>query len=397
MICVGIDAASDKHDVCIMNNDGQTYKKVFTIHNNASEYKKLLTVIDEARKLWNDSNVSIGIESTGVYSSTLVNYLTKFEDLEIIYINPVLTNMFVRSESIHYAKTDKSDAKSICMFLLDKRKRLYTYTPPSYTILEMKSLGREIRDVSKSITNRTNRLSGIMHVVFPEFFKVFNSIKGTTCLEYLRIYPTPNMIVKKRTLNDIYKNLDKRGNKVNGLDNLIGLAKETIGKYTESDAIVIRCLAEQLQQLNTQKETMLKRMDTLANKHAKALLTIPGIGPHNACVIMGEIGDISNFRGYESLTCYAGINPYVYQSGKYEAKNTRMTKKGSPYLRNALILASRIIVMNDDKFKNYYEKKINEGKHYNTAICHVAKKLTRLIYHILKTGEVYDKSKVVLN
>lgn len=393
MICVGIDAASEKHDVCIMNQEGEIFKRIFTIHNNKTEYKKLLNEIEAAKKFWNDSKISIGIESTGVYSETLVNYLSKIEAYEIIYINPILTNMFQHSEVIHYAKTDKIDAKGICIFLSDKRKRLYTYTPPSYTILEMKSLGREMSHLNKQINKVVNRLSGILHIVFPEFFQVFDKVKGTTCLEYLRLYPTPDMIVRKHSLDDVYNKLNSRGRRIDNLDNLINLAKETVGHSTKSDAISIRFLASQLQLLYSQKEAMIDRMDTLVAENAMNLAWIPGMGAITACTIMGEIGDISNFHRADSLVAYAGINPMVYQSGKYEAKGLSMSKKGSSYLRNAIILVSRLIIQYDEKFKAYYEKKRAEGKTYNVAIGHVSNKLTRVIYHILKYNEPYDETK----
>ena len=393
MICVGIDAASDKHDVCIMNQEGEIFKRIFTIHNSKTEYKKLLNEIEAAKKFWNDSKVSIGIESTGVYSETLVNYLSKIEAYEIIYINPILTNMFQHSEVIHYAKTDKIDAKNICIFLSDKRKRLYTYTPPSYTILEMRSLGREMNHLNKQINKTVNRLSGMLHIVFPEFFQVFDKIKGATCLEYLRLYPTPDMIVRKHSLDDVCNKLDGRGRKIDNLDNLINLAKETIGHFTKSDAISIRFLASQLQLLYSQKEEMIDRMDSLVADNAMNLAWIPGMGPITACTIMGEIGDISNFHGADSLVAYAGINPMVYQSGKYEAKGLSVSKKGSSYLRNAIILVSRLIIKYDEKFKTYYEKKRAEGKTYNVAIGHVSNKLTRVIYHILKYNEPYNETK----
>ena len=134
-------------------------------------------------------------------------------------------------------------------------------------------------------------------------------------------------------------------------------------------------------------------MDILATENAMNLTRIPGIGAITACTIMGEIGDISNFRGADSLVAYAGINPMVYQSGKYEAKRLSMSKKGSSYLRNAIILVSRLIVQYDEKFKTYYEKKRAEGKSYNVAIGHVSNKLTRVIYHILKYNEPYDETK----
>lgn len=393
MLCVGIDTASDKHDVCIMNQEGEIFKRIFTIHNNKTEYEKLFNEIESAKKFWNDSKVCIGIESTGVYSETLVNYLSKIEAYEIIYINPILTNMFQHSEIIHYAKTDKIDAKGICIFLSDKRKRLYTYTPPSYTILEMRSLGREINHLNKQINKTVNRLTGMLHVVFPEFFQVFDKVKGLTCLEYLRLYPTPDMIVRKHSLNDVYKKLDGRGRKIENLNNLIHFAKETIGNSTKSDAIAISFLASQLQLSYSQKEALIDRMDILVNENAMNLTQIPGIGAITACTIMGEIGDISNFRGADSLVAYAGINPMVYQSGKYEAKGLSMSKKGSSYLRNAIILVSRLIIQYDEKFKTYYEKKRAEGKSYNVAIGHVSNKLTRVIYHILKYNEPYDETK----
>ena len=393
MICVGIDAASEKHDVCIMNQEGEIFKRIFTIHNNKTEYKKLLNEIEAAKKFWNDSKVSIGIESTGVYSETLVNYLSKIEAYEIIYINPILTNMFQHSEVIHYAKTDKIDAKGICMFLSDKRKRLYTYTLPSYTIQEMKSLGREMNHLNKQINKTINRLTGLLHVVFPEFFEVFDKVKGMTCLEYLRLYPTPDMIVRKRSLDDVYKKLNNRGRKIDNLDSLINLAKETIGHFSKSDAITISFLASQLQLFYSQKEAMVDRMDTLVSENAMNLAWIPGMGAITACTVMGEIGDISNFHGADSLVAYAGINPMVYQSGKYDAKGLAMSKKGSSYLRNAIILVSRLIIHHDEKFKAYYEKKRAEGKSYNVAIGHVSNKLTRVIYHILKYNEPYDETK----
>lgn len=393
MICVGIDAASQKHDICIMNHDGEIFKRIFTIKNGKTEYKKLLNEIEAAKKFWKDSKVCIGIESTGVYSETLIDYLSKIEAYEIIYINPILTNMFQHSEVIHYAKTDKIDAKGICLFLLDKHKRLYTYTRPSYTILEMKSLGREMSHLNKQISKTTNRLTGILHIVFPEFFQVFDKVNGTTCLEYLRLYPTPNMIVRKRSLDDVYSKINVRGRRVNNLDNLINLAKETIGHSTKSDAISISFLASQLQLLCSQKEAMIDRMDTLVAENAMNLAWIPGMGPITACTIMGEIGDISNFHGADSLVAYAGINPIVYESGKFKATRLSISKKGSPYLRNAIYMVARSIVRYDHKFEKYYTKKRNEGKHYNVALGHVSNKLTRVIYHILKYNEPYDETK----
>ena len=168
MIYVGIDAASKKHDVCILNQNGEIYKKIFTIGNNKSDYKRLESEIDNAKNFWNDTKVSIGIESTGVYSESLVNFLSLNTENKVVYINPILTNMFQLSQTIHYAKTDKIDASGICKYLMSKGSRLFTYTQPSYAIQEMKSLGRLMHVLNKQIVKNLNNLSGKIHIVFPE-------------------------------------------------------------------------------------------------------------------------------------------------------------------------------------------------------------------------------------
>ena len=185
-----------------------------------------------------------------------------------------------------------------------------------------------------------------------------------------------------------FPKLEKRSRQID-LNRLIPLAKETIGTFNESDKISISFLAQQIKMLYKQKEIMIERMNELVNQEAQNLLTIPGMGANLACTIYGEIGNINNFNGPDSLVAFAGLNPFVYQSGKYEAKGLSMSKRGSSYLRNSIILASRLIVRKNPVFKDYFEKKRSEGKHYNNAIGHVATKLIRVIYHMLKYNESF--------
>lgn len=390
MFYVGIDVASEKHDVCIMNGEGEIFRGIFTIRNCKTEYKKLLSTINEAKKFWNDSKVSIGIESTGVYSAVLVNYLSEIEDLDIVYINPILTNMFQHSERVHYAKTDAIDAKGICMYLSSKSKRLLTYTKPSYHISEIKTLSRETKKIGKQINKTANHLKGMIHTVFPEFFECIHDICTDTAVEILIKYPTPDLLKKKRNFEDIKKNLNQ-GKRIN-LDPLINLANNSIGSFNDSDKIIISGLAKTLQMFMEQKKKYVKQLDILARKYCENLLSVPGIGPINACAIMGEIGNIDNFHGYESIISYAGMNPIVYESGKYKGDGLSISKKGSPYLRNAIIRSANLIVMKDEKFRAYFEKKINEGKPYKVAMGHVSKKLTRVIYQILKNDTPYKSN-----
>ena len=66
------------------------------------------------------------------------------------------------------------------------------------------------------------------------------------------------------------------------------------------------------------------------------IMTIPGIGYINGGMILGEIGDIHRFSNPNKLLAFAGLDPSVYQSGNFQAKTTRMSKRGSRVLRYAL-------------------------------------------------------------
>jgi len=92
MIYVGIDVASTKHDIVILNELGQSFKKAFSIRNDLDGYKKLLSEISSAKEFFNDSNVRIGLESTGHYSRNILHFLI-LARFEVMFINPLLTNM----------------------------------------------------------------------------------------------------------------------------------------------------------------------------------------------------------------------------------------------------------------------------------------------------------------
>jgi hypothetical protein len=68
-----------------------------------------------------------------------------------------------------------------------------------------------------------------------------------------------------------------------------------------------------------------------------------------------------------------------------------MSKRGSPFLRTAIWNASVIASFKDPVFSEYYLKKRSEGKSYKGAIAAVSKKMTRVIFKILKDNRPYIK------
>ena len=123
------------------------------------------------------------------------------------------------------------------------------------------------------------------------------------------------------------------------------------------------------------------------------LHTIPGIGIIGAATILAEIGDISRFKNSSSLIAFAGIDPTVRQSGEFNSTHNHMSKRGSPYLRHAIFLAATTCSFHNSPLNAYYKKKRDQGKHHLTATGAVARKLTTVIYAVLRDSKPYEPKK----
>jgi transposase len=176
-------------------------------------------------------------------------------------------------------------------------------------------------------------------------------------------------------------------------ENLQQAAQRSVGVTFLADAsrIQMGCLIAQLDFLTQQVDeidgALTKLVTTLPDQY---LTTIPGIGPVTAAAILGEIGDIQRFETLKQLVAYVGIDPVVYQSGQFEAKQTRMSKRGSPYLRHALWMAATVARLHDPELKGYYHKRRGEGKTHGTVIGAICRKLLARIFVILRDQRPYQ-------
>jgi len=134
-----------------------------------------------------------------------------------------------------------------------------------------------------------------------------------------------------------------------------------------------------------------REIKSIMNRLDSPITSIPGIGPTLGAVILGEIGDIQRFDSPAKLVAFAGIDASVAQSGQSEASHNKMSKRGSPYLRRALFMAANIAAQNDPILAAFYEKKRAEGKHHNTCVGAVSRKLCFIIFTILNENRLYVK------
>lgn len=131
------------------------------------------------------------------------------------------------------------------------------------------------------------------------------------------------------------------------------LAQKSVGANDSAMSIQITQTIRQIELLDSQLDKIEAEMTDIMKFNDSVIMTIPGIGYINSGMILGEIGDIHRFSNPNKLLAFAGLDPAVYQSSNFQAKKTRMSKRGSLVLRYALMNAAWNVVRNNVTFETY--------------------------------------------
>ena len=166
------------------------------------------------------------------------------------------------------------------------------------------------------------------------------------------------------------------------------MAESSVGSERMDDGLEIFQCAERVILYRRQKKEIEQRMEEIVEADYPNLLTISGVGAVTVGGIIGEIGNVENCHGSDSIVVMAGLNPKVYESGKEKMGHTRISKIGSPYLRNALFTAAKCMYMHKVKvIHDFVGKKLAEGKKMTCALDHAARKFANIFYTLAKTKQ----------
>ena len=169
-------------------------------------------------------------------------------------------------------------------------------------------------------------------------------------------------------------------------------ARNSIGSRMPAKSLELQHTIRLIRELDAEIAEIEGQIQSFMEELDSPITTIPGLGFRMAAMILAEVGDFSRFDSPDKLLAYAGMSLSTYQSGQFRNCYPHMDKRGSRYLRYALYNAAKYVCYWDPSFAAYLAKKRAEGKHYNVALSHAAKKLVRLIFALEKAQMPYRRS-----
>lgn len=390
MYIVGIDIGKNHHEASIVSPKGRQIGhslRFATTHKGADSLMSFIF------KNIGNSPCVFGMEATGHYWYPIYSFL-KAKGYTICVINPIQSDS-LRKMYIRQTKNDSIDSFLIAEVI--RFGQFGTTSMADENILAMRQLCRYRDSVISSRTEIKLRIGTIMEQIFPEYEKQFSSLWVSTSMGILEKYLTPEN-VENAPIDELFEIIkDKSHNRLTKAKaiSIKEAAADTFGIKIAQDAFSfqLKQLIDRMNFLDKQIEALDIEIMKYYEQFDCYLHTIPGIGIIGAATILAEIGDISRFKNSSALVAFAGIDPTVRQSGEFNSTHNHMSKRGSPYLRHAIFLAATTCSFHNSPLNAYYKKKRDQGKHHLTATGAVARKLTTVIYAVLRDSKPYEPKK----
>ena len=387
MYIVGIDIGKNHHEASIVSPEG---KQIGRSLRFATTHKGADSLMSFIFKNIGNSPCVFGMEATGHYWYPIYSFL-KAKGYTICVINPIQSDS-LRKMYIRQTKNDSIDSFLIAEVI--RFGQFGTTSMADENILAMRQLCRYRDSVISSRTEIKLRIGTIMEQIFPEYEKQFSSLWVSTSMGILEKYLTPENI-ENAPIDELFEIIkDKSHNRLTKAKaiSIKEAAADTFGIKIAQDAFSfqLKQLIDRMNFLDKQIEALDCQILEYYEKFDCYLHTIPGIGMIAAATILAEIGDINRFKSSSALVAFAGIDPTVRQSGEFSSTHNHMSKRGSPYLRHAIFLVATTCSFHNSPLNAYYKKKREQGKHHLTATGAVARKLTTVIYAVLRDGKPYE-------
>lgn len=375
---VGIDIASEKHVVAVVDEAGGVLVKPTGFGEDAGGYMKLFEILGAA------VDVLVAMEATGHYWKNLFAELAA-RGFSVALLNPVRTRRFA-GEDLERTKTDAIDALGIARFAQQKRPSATRLTDSATD--EIRELVRHRERLVQEFGDRTRQLHRLVDLGFPELKRFIHTLDSQLATAVLHEWPTAEAFLGlpwKKLAKFRYDGAHIVGDEL--AKSIVETAKVSVGRHHGyAYRIQVQDTCEDLDLLRRRIKRLDHDIETKLGDHevGSLLTTIDGIGTQTAARLVAELGDPAEFRDAAAIAAYVGVVPGLRQSGKRAPSRAGLTPLGNARLRAALWMPTLTAVKKNPWLKAYYERLRARGKLPKVALVACMRKLLTAVYSVAK-------------
>jgi transposase len=320
---VGIDWASERHAVCVLDDAGHQ-ATAFQIAHTADGFDQLVARL---RRYGDPSTLPVAIERP---DGRLVDRLLEAGH-PVVPVQPNAIKVWRDAEVLSGAKNDPGDAALIAEYLRLRHHRLRVLQPFSAETRALRAVVRTRDDLVDQRTAATNQLSACLEGFWPGAKGIFADLASPIALDFLARYPTPESAANlgERRMAAFLTKHGYCGRRTPG-ELVVRLRAAppglcgTVEVEARRDAVlamikVLRALVAAIKDLDRAVIAHLGE-----HPDAEIFTSLPRSGRINAAQVLAEWGDCRPaYADAEAVACLAGATPVTKQSGKHTAVSFR--------------------------------------------------------------------------
>lgn len=318
-VVLALDIGARKHAFAWEQGD---HREEGTVDNTPAALRALLTPL-----LHRTGSLRVLMEATGIYYLDVALMATEL-GAQVSVVNPRTTHNFAKAMQ-QRNKTDRLDAAMLLDFL--KRMPFTAWTAPRRALLELRSYGRYLAQLTKEKTAANNRLHAL--------------VSTQASPGYLRAD-------LKRFIASLERRIDR-----------------------------IRAHA-----------VALIKTDAPLQAGFDALVSATGVADTSAVSLLSELMVLPRSMSGRACVCHAGIDPQVFESGTSVHKAPRISRHGNRYLRAALYFPALTASERDPLAKAFKQRLIDRGKQPMQAIVAIMRKLLTAFWAMIRHPQPFDPS-----
>lgn len=264
-------------------------------------------------------------ENTGIYSLPLSSYFSQHN--YSFWEVPAIE--IKRSKGLTRGKSDRIDAQSIALYSLSNMRKFKPTVLPDMDVQQLKLLNTERDKIIKAIKS-IKRTQESKEFYGNEVYKVVSSIN-------------------RRTVKSLESTLTR-------IDEEIKKIIRSSIKLSEQDRLI---------------------------------QSIPGVGPQASINLIITTAGFTKFDNWRQMACYAGVAPFEYTSGTSIKKRTKVHHLADKKMKASLHMCALTAIRHNSEIRNYYERKLNEGKAKLLVINNVRAKLLARVFSVIHKNQPY--------
>jgi transposase len=173
----------------------------------------------------------------------------------------------------------------------------------------------------------------------------------------------------------------------------IGKEQHKILKQTCKASIA--ALEKDLDLINQKIESIIDSDETLKELNSY-VTSVPYIGKVIGAAVLVATNEFKKISDPKKFACHSGIAPFEHTSGKSIRGKTRVSHLANKGLKTLLHLAALGAISKAGEFKEYYERKLKEGKNKMQVINAVRNKLIHRLFACVNNKRKYQKNYLML-